>query len=1072
MSEKCTKITGVLQRNGTDQSQRTNEVLDPNSLELHGFGIPEWMEFAINFAKHVNYYGEDNSSTPSDDWQAFFAEFNDIEGLLSELDDSDELTPHLTLFICFLKLLELPKKRLNGITKRHLDFFYTEVLKIDKLKERSDSAFVLFELAKNFDQEKLEAGLQLDGGKDALGKQRAYTLDEELVANQAKVVQLKNVYKHFGTATSENPDVNYYFRSSPVANSYDGLGGAFPGDDESWLPFGYYQDEGTTSGTVPKLPILEKTKMGFSVSSPALNLSEGVRYVQFSIEFSSFLTTQFSNDDLVRNIKVYYTAKNTWIGPLGLYTSSSATESVTPFLDERIESVSQFSTYVKDNFVKLAVRLEPKDKATGGFNNLVHLGRYNTEDPIFKFVIDVNTEVGAKIHEELSKAIKGINIHVGVTGMKQLLLDSDTGTLNPTKPMYPFTQNPVKGSSLIINNSEIFSKKWSLINTDIKWKNTPDNFKEWYEAYQATASKSLSQNIYESSQKPPKGTSAGIVTNQSPGEAYIVTSDAYFKAKKFVMYNQAWESFSELVTLFVDVDSTSVNRFECSFGIRNSRPNGTDAGPIKLSLETPFFHQLYPQLYAIAMTSKLPTTIIPNPPYTPFADEIIVEYFAKESISFGENDAESFENRTIRLFHEHPFGQSDEHDYLKSKYKAKYTVCSLAPAYGKGGQLFIGLQNAQALQTVSLLIQLQEGSENPLAETFTVDSVTWEILCNDHWKELDSLSIIQNEVDNFLKSGLVKLKIPNEASTNNTQLDGNLHWIKAVMPKSFDAVCRVLDIQAQGARATFVNNENELSHLEHGIPAETISKLVERSSRVKGVLQPFTSFGGKLKENDELYYKRVSERLRHKNRAIMLWDYEHIILQAFSDIYKVKCLNHTNARSFLAAGCVTVVVIPDTKDKNMFNSFQPRVSTARLNEVKAHVQELTSLHVSLEVINPSYEEVKIYVDVKFHEGYDDALYKIQLDTDLKQFLSPWAFDSNLHVEFGITLHSSVLLNFIEKRYYVDHISNIKMSVDGGDFTKNCTPSSPKSILVSAEQHEINVVESNCPIAELTTREEC
>ena len=36
------------------------------------------------------------------------------------------------------------------------------------------------------------------------------------------------------------------------------------------------------------------------------------------------------------------------------------------------------------------------------------------------------------------------------------------------------------------------------------------------------------------------------------------------------------------------------------------------------------------------------------------------------------------------------------------------------------------------------------------------------------------------------------------------------------------------------------------------------------------------------------YYTRVSERLRHKNRAIQLWDYEHLILQNFPHLYRVK----------------------------------------------------------------------------------------------------------------------------------------------------------------------------------------
>ena len=73
--------------------------------------------------------------------------------------------------------------------------------------------------------------------------------------------------------------------------------------------------------------------------------------------------------------------------------------------------------------------------------------------------------------------------------------------------------------------------------------------------------------------------------------------------------------------------------------------------------------------------------------------------------------------------------------------------------------------------------------------------------------------------------------------------------------------------------ATFFDDGNDLSHLISGLAAETISKLVNRVSQVKSVSQPFNSFDGKPIEDNPNYYRRVSERLRHKNSAITLWDY-------------------------------------------------------------------------------------------------------------------------------------------------------------------------------------------------------
>ena len=58
---------------------------------------------------------------------------------------------------------------------------------------------------------------------------------------------------------------------------------------------------------------------------------------------------------------------------------------------------------------------------------------------------------------------------------------------------------------------------------------------------------------------------------------------------------------------------------------------------------------------------------------------------------------------------------------------------------------------------------------------------------------------------------------------------------------------------------------------------------------------PFISKEAKPSRSEALeYYRRISERLRHKNRAITSWDYEQIILENFPEVFKVKCLNSTN----------------------------------------------------------------------------------------------------------------------------------------------------------------------------------
>jgi len=446
------------------------------------------------------------------------------------------------------------------------------------------------------------------------------------------------------------------------------------------------------------------------------------------------------------------------------------------------------------------------------------------------------------------------------------------------------------------------------------------------------------------------------------------------------------------------------------------------------------------------------TTLIPKDPYTPMAESVELSYSASATATFNEVSAQ----KQVQLFHEHPFGQNEK----PSGIAEDQPVC-LLPSYPIGGELYIGLKDAEALQQVSLLFQIFEGSENPEAISFALgEKLEWSILCANKWKVLTSNYLISNHTDNFLKSGIVKFSIPAEATTDNTLLPKGLHWIKVRMNKTYDAVCKIIDIEAQAVLAQFDDQNNELSHLMNGLPANTITKLAERKQLVKSVSQPFNSFGGSPAESDQAYYQRISERLRHKNRAITLWDYEHLILQQFPEIHKVRCLNHTSETSYLAPGNVTIVVIPDIQNKNVFDIYQPRLSKAILNKVQNYINQLNSLHVNTIVMNPEYEEVEISLKVKFRPGYDENYYQKVLNEDLTKFLSPWAFEKSVDLQFGTTLHKSIIINYIEKLKYVDFITDLQIK-HKDEIKISVSPSNPKAILVSAKQHKISLLQLVC-----------
>ena len=89
---------------------------------------------------------------------------------------------------------------------------------------------------------------------------------------------------------------------------------------------------------------------------------------------------------------------------------------------------------------------------------------------------------------------------------------------------------------------------------------------------------------------------------------------------------------------------------------------------------------------------------------------------------------------------------------------------------------------------------------------------------------------------------------------------------------------------------------------------------------------------------------RVSERLRHKDRAIALWDYEHLVLEAFPvDLpgavpqphpVRARRASGTGIYRELAPGHVTVVTIPDLAVPNPRDPLRPFTSLRVLGEIE------------------------------------------------------------------------------------------------------------------------------------------
>lgn len=1040
----------LLAREGTAQNQRFIDALDPASVKLNNFELKDWMKFAYDFAAKVNYFDIENDIVPAGNWQSFFKSDTELSSFLNDLETGSKMTPHLALFVAFIKLLEISKHRFNGLTKRHLDFYYQHVLTLEKQAASSDKVYAIFELARNAVSEKIATQTDLDGGKDADGKKRVYKTTNELVANQTKVALLKSVYNDYE---------NSKFKAATIANSFDGNGADFPNDEVKWWPFAYYElgDESTR-----EYKELADAKVGFAVAGEILEMQEGQRKVLLSLKLNTPLTTAISENDLIDNLEIYCTGKNGWLGPFAV---------IDKFVS--LENTSTSSGSSADKYTVNIVFQVPKNEgALVKYDSKTHAENFKTDFPVCRVLFKTKEIAAHDLYLELlDKQISIFKIDVNVKGVKNVRLHNDVGAINVAKPFFPFGTKPVKNSKFYIDYAECYKKKWTKLSVNIEWKNTPDSFANCYKAYRNSFFVSLSPAAFKS----------GISDTSS--ENRIVTSDAYFTAEIEMDRKQVWDVLDKSKPLTLFHRNKDTGKCYSELLLTNDEPDNKNSS-LRLSLNQSFLHELYPRLYAMAMSSDADNTIIPNEPYMPFVELLTFDYDASAEIEVAKYNTKDFD-----LYHEHPFGQSKECIDLKTTndlLEDDFENLNLLPNYYDGGQMYIGLENVQPQQSVSLLIQVLEGSENPEVESFVgTQKVEWAVLCNNVWKNLDSTAIISNNTGNLLKSGILKFTMPKEITNNNTLLPSGYCWVKAQIHKKYNAVSKVIGIHAQALVAEFHNNANNLQHLVNGLPANTISKMVTRMPKVKGLTQPYSSFGGLPEETDTAYYRRISERLRHKNRAITIWDYEHLVLQQFPDIYKAKCLSHsctsvineTRKTKYLAPGSVVLVVIPDIVNKNVFDIYQPRASKATLNAIQDYLGILNSKLVQTIVINPAYEELRIDCKVKFYKGFDTLYYKTVLKQDLTRLLSPWAFDHSASIPFGLSLHKSVIINYTEHLAYVDFVSDVKIyqktTANYGEVEVNvAVPSCPEAILVSSKEHSVKDVENDCFDKDIESTEIC
>lgn len=362
--------------------------------------------------------------------------------------------PDTVLLRCFVELLYSQLQPFNSISKKHLDFYYSRVLKQKKQDAIMDRVFASVKLGKSFNQFELDGGKLFNAG---MYPNKETILFENLNNTQLNQAEIIKAY----TLSKKNLDNNSFEiflnqRELPSQILYKP-----EGEIESWAAFG----EATATSS--------QVKMGIALGSPMLYLEEGKRVITINLSFANKVPL-----NLIQNTSTFLSTNNSWLKLEKHKDSPSKIEYSVPAT--RIKYDDQIiANDDKDcvSEVTLKITLQPEIPPIVPFSE--NPDGYYCPWPLICFRF---SEYGSNCNLPVLKIVE---FTVDVCGLVDLELANDTGSLSSKKPYQLFGPSPFIKSNFFIGSSEIFSKPLSQLNFTLDWSTLPESlqFSDYYSQY-------------------------------------------------------------------------------------------------------------------------------------------------------------------------------------------------------------------------------------------------------------------------------------------------------------------------------------------------------------------------------------------------------------------------------------------------------------------------------------------------------------------------------------------------------------------------------------------------------------
>lgn len=1007
--------------------------------------------------------------------------------LAASLESFAQHTPHYGLWLAFLQLFSHAQGELNRFTERHLDFYFRDVLRLSRRAAAPDNAHLVFELAKGRKSRLLTAGTLFRAGKDETGAAVGYALEGDIVVNTASVAELRGLRIETAGTTARPAQTP---RAAAVVKSRDGPGEVeLAAGDPAWPPFG------------PAASLA--ARIGFAIADRKLFLREGDRTIIVRAELKSPLpvtritprwTVRLTGDEgwfeIAGNAEISTRIDNAYVetDDSGARPGSRARPGAKLRAMQRTRQRAKAAkASIADrkrgprligpgrelawggggrksppgktlHIIEITVTLDADDPPVVPLDAKLHGAEHAPGVPVIEIAFDFDAATTARAFAELRDLeVDRVTLRTEAKGLKNLMVAGGGGVADVSKPFAPFGAQPRTGAEFIIGSSEIFSKSIEAWRLEVDWEaryNTTGFFRN------RTADQYNPQEYVLAGGRWSLANALRTIVfgRGRPARRIAGHTDIHLGEDTATIELESADLIDGLTEQTLEnppLDAKSVNGFmrmrlpldfgHAAYVVENTRALVGLAGGAAYSPS--------PGVNPYDSDPGKGTKLLPHEPFNPVITRLEAAYETPRE------EVEAFS-------HLHPFGAA-----------AGTADGRLFPEMPFEGALLIGVADFAPPARLTLLIQVADGSGDPLKKA---PDLEFALLDGDTWIDFEPQDVDDKTV-NLTGSGVLGLNVPEEADTDHDVLPAGLHWIRIAAPRDADALNRLLSIDAQAARVAFADAGNDPAFLRTPLEAGAIAKLVTPDAAIKKIVQPYSSFGGRPLEAPGAFATRVSERLRHKDRAVTLWDYEALVLEAFPRLYRAKCLNTSElkrdgqnviiADNELMPGAVTVVTVPWTHGQNARDPLRPYTDQATLTAVDAFLRRRVSPFVRLEVQNPKFEEVKVDFKVRFGlEIGDIAFYIDELNKAVIGYLTPWAREGGGEIAFGGRLWKSSIIDFVEEQPHVDFVTDFrlyhKIDIDAPDGgwspvdVEVIEATTARSILVSASRHTINEAPAN------------